>query len=436
MIPRVEWCYCLHLFTIAVSWGLRNRTWALRLARDDGFIISVQTASHPTLAWNLSGMAKAPGSGEFSFETDRHRVGQVILRMLWSKLHYHLANGELHNYRFLLSGHRKQFEGVPDLHPIEGLVSGFQTETHPSDDPGGFLVARFLHDNIFGRVTDRDTRGWSPLCYAVVHGDAVLVKALLDSKADANDQILCNKLEATLRRRTPVLSLAVAYHNNEVVKVLIAARANVDGGGRNTGTALCWAASSNNASAVRILCEANADPHIKVFPDTSPFRVACSAGSVEAMKELLAHFPAVSLRFCLHSALVFFGSGEMVSSLIEAAADINEQLRVPSSRILWWSILKMLHARHYLSSSALTYLAYHHYGATPLIVSILTGKFDATAILLKAGANTEIRNARGKSAACFLQEMHVNMPLGPVFTQVAAENLPFDLEEEEDIFSI
>ena len=79
---------------------------------------------------------------------------------------------------------------------------------------------------------------------------------------------------------------------------------------------------------------------------------------------------ALSLRFCLHSALVFFGSGEMVSSLIEAAADINEQLRVPSSRILWWSILKMLHAKHYLSSSALTYLAYHHYGATPLIVSI------------------------------------------------------------------
>ena len=56
--------------------------------------------------------------------------------MLWNKLHYHLANGELHNYRFLLSGHGKQFEGVPGLHPIEGLVSGFQTVTDPADDPG------------------------------------------------------------------------------------------------------------------------------------------------------------------------------------------------------------------------------------------------------------------------------------------------------------
>ena len=68
----------LNPFTLA---HLLNRTWAPRLARDDGFIISVQTASHPTLAWNLSGMAKAPGSGEFSFEIDRQRVGQVILRI-------------------------------------------------------------------------------------------------------------------------------------------------------------------------------------------------------------------------------------------------------------------------------------------------------------------------------------------------------------------
>lgn len=70
------------------------------------------------------------------------------------------------------------------------------------------------------------------------------------------------------------------------------------------------------------------------------------------------------------------------------------------------------------------------------ISGILTGKFDATAILLKAGANTEIRNDRGKSAACFLQEMHVNMPPSLVLTPAPAENPPSDLEEEDDSFSI
>ena len=59
-----------------------------------------------------------------------------IQGIVWNKLQYSLANGELHNYRFLLSLHHKHFEGVPGLHPIEGLVSGFHTEIDPADDPG------------------------------------------------------------------------------------------------------------------------------------------------------------------------------------------------------------------------------------------------------------------------------------------------------------
>lgn len=127
------------------------------------------------------------------------------------------------------------------------------------------MVARFLHDRMLTKVTDRDTLGWSPLCFAVVQGDAALVKALLDRKADANDHLPFDKKEANLNRKMTVLALAAAYHNNEVVSILIAARANVDGGGGRPGTALCWAASSDNASAVRIFCEANADPRIKAF---------------------------------------------------------------------------------------------------------------------------------------------------------------------------
>ena len=37
----------------------------------------------------------------------------------------------------------------------------------------------------------------------------------------------------------------------------------------------------------------------------------------------------------------------------------------------WWSVLKALSLKHHISPSALTYLAYHHRGATPLMFSIL-----------------------------------------------------------------
>ena len=103
---------------------------------------------------------------------------------------------------------------------------------------------------------------------------------------------------------------------------------------------------------------------------------------------------------------MFFGDVDTVSCLIEAAADVNEPFRVPLGSP-WWFLLKMLHARHYLSPSALTNLAFHHRGATPLMFSILTGKFEALSVLVDAGADLNLRNDRGKTAADLLQDMHV-----------------------------
>eukprot|EP00438_Fugacium_kawagutii_P009749 Skav220217 [mRNA] locus=scaffold1600:140995:142710:- [translate_table: standard] len=419
---------------------LSESTWAHRgwcrlermareLARDDGFIITVQTASHPTLAWSVNDVSHAPGNGEFSFEEDRARVGQVILKMVWNKLQHLVACGDFHAYRFLLNLHHLHFEGVPGLDPILGLIPSFETDIDPVDHPCQFLIARFLHDNLFKQVTDRDSAGWSPLCFAVVKGDAALVKALLDSRADPNDHLLRKKKD--LPKGTPVLTLATIYHRNEVVNVLLAGRANVNARCVYRATALVAAASSDNSAGVRILCEAKADICMKVFPDTSPFRVACTMGSVKAMQEIMVTSPAVSLRFCLHCALLFFGDCDTVSALIDASADIDEQLRIPMSRFSWWGLLKALHARHYVSPSSLTYLAYHHYGATPLMFSILSGKLEATTILLRAGANVNIRNGRGKSAADFLQEMQ--LPTLPL--QNGKVGSPKD-DEEDDAFSI
>ena len=39
-------------------------------------------------------------------------------------------------------------------------------------------------------------------------------------------------------------------------------------------------------------------------------------------------------------------------------------------------------------------VSYHHNGATPLMLAILTGKFSAASILLHAGARVDLRNAR------------------------------------------
>ena len=270
-------------------------------------------------------------------------------------MHFHLDRGDLHSYRLLLNLHRFHLQGF-GLEPIQSLVSGFDTKIDPSVDSTGFVAARFLHDNLFKTVSDRDAAGWSPLCYAAVAGSASLVEALLQTKADANDWTTKLTRSLNLPNKLPVLSLTAAYHSNDVMSLLLSARAKVNARCSYWGTALSWAAGGDNPSAVRLLLEARVNPHNRAFPGIRPFRSACVCGSARVMKEMLRiNMPGISLRFSLHTALAFFGDSRTISCLIEASADVNEQLHVPVARMEWWGLLKMLHAAHYVSPLNLDY---------------------------------------------------------------------------------
>ena len=154
----------------------------------------------------------------------------------------------------------------------------------------------------------------------------------------------------------------------------------------------------------------------------------------EPVKEMLIKMK-VSLRFCLHTALALHGDSNTISCLIQARADVNERLKIPMGRTAWWGLMKALHGVHHLSPSSLTYLAYHHYGATPLIFSILTGKLDTIPLLLDAGACPNIPNSRGKSAAHFLQKLKV--PAALISQQeVKVPSLSENSDDDDDTISI
>ena len=230
---------------------------ARHIARDDGFVITVKSGSHATLAWNSNGVADPPGTGDFTIEEDRKQVGQVVLKMIWRKLHSYLKNGDRINYCFLSNVQHIYLKGF-DLDPIESLIPGFDTEVDPCTDPDGFIVARFLHDNCFRGLADRDAAGWSPLCYAVLTGQVSLVSALLRCKANANDGFRKGKKQhsLTFKPPIPVLSLATLFCNNQLLGLLLTARANINARDGTGGTALTWSALVDNAPAVRTLVEA------------------------------------------------------------------------------------------------------------------------------------------------------------------------------------
>jgi len=346
-------------------------------------------------------MSDAPGEGEFTLDADRVGIGRMITQMVWSKLLHFLERREFHNYRFLLNSHAARYFRALDVEPIDGLVPGFQTRIDPSVDVKGFMLDRFLHQNGFRNIFERDSEGWPPVCFAAMSNNLVVLQALLERRVDINQSTSKPKVEMGVLGKITALGMASFLSNNEAVELLLSARAEVNYKFVGGGTALHLACAGDNPPGVRLLCHARADINQLGIPGLTPFMAACACGSGRAMKEMLTLSPQVSLRHSLHVALMFAGGGstDSVPLLLEARANVNEQFRVQIREPGWWLLMNVMGMRHRISPSRLTLLAYHHYDATPLMFGILSGCLDSVSSLLSAGARVDLRNYRNRTAS-------------------------------------
>ena len=206
-------------------------------------------------------------------------------------------------------------------------------------------------------------------------------------------------------QETPVVHMCAFLMNNEGLRVLISSNPDLAARDGFGATAHHWAAFSNNVEGIKALCAAGCDPTAANMLGYSPFRVASAVGCVDAMKELVPHTSKEEIDLALHAAMLQGGgSAEVMSTLISLGANIDYQLNMPlfSPLGIWFGCLSL---RHRWKSSVLSAYAYHHYDATPLMGSVITGSYEATAVLLAAGARTDLRNARGCTAEDLAQEM-------------------------------
>ena len=235
----------------------------------------------------------------------------------------------------------------------------------------------------------------------------VVLQALLDRKVDVNAVTTKTNKELHLVKKITPIGIAAFFRNNEAVELLLRAKAEVNNTDGFGGNALHMACLGDNPSAVRLFCQAGADPSQHDWLGLTPFLVACGCGSVYDMKEMLIQNPSLSLRHSLHIALMMGGSGsaERISVLLEARANVNEQFRIQIRETGWWLLMNCMSLRHRVSPSRLTLLAYHHYDATPLMFSILSGSLEAMSSLLSAGARVDIRNYRAKTASELARQM-------------------------------
>lgn len=382
------------------TWGSRGWCLAEHMAGElcgvNDKVIVVESATHITMATGYKANLIRPGEGMFSFNEDREAVARFLRTLIENKLTTYLKEGKLHKYRFLWSQQRVRLDGLP-TEPIEHLVPGFDAK------PGeNVVLANFLYQNGFTNVNERDSNGWSPLLYAALGGNPVLIRQLLESAADPNDKTRKATPSATMRKGHSVLAVVAFLKHNRAMDVLLEFKACVNLRDPFNHISLHDAAAGNNMEGTLMLLQARADTTVMAMGCLSPLMVACAEGSVNVAKVLVPFTNKADLTFGLQLCSCFSGSAELTLLLIEAGANVDEPFR--PTWALWFllQISKLHHRRH---PSRLSMLAQNHSGATPLMCSILSGAFEAATTLITAGARVDICNSKKKTAVDLAREV-------------------------------
>jgi len=177
----------------------------------NGLTLIIESTKQVLLSDSHS-LLKAPGEGDFTVLQDRKKIGELVKEFVQQKLWHALEVRDFCKYRFLLN------QQVV-------LLRNSNTEPHPgflTSDVGSNLestswqvVQKFLAENGFEKVVQRDRAGWSPLLYAALKGDETLVEALLVHRADPNDSIHKVQKSITFVKGTPAVSLGHVFFSKD-----------------------------------------------------------------------------------------------------------------------------------------------------------------------------------------------------------------------------
>ncbi|CAE7753061.1 unnamed protein product [Symbiodinium sp. CCMP2456] len=396
LVPVIENPRLCKVFTPS-SWS--ERGWCLveklfrQLSHDSSWIV-IKSASEIELASHMGFSGSSPGEGMFSESGDKAKLAPILQKSLQRKLRLLLEEEDLVGYRVLLNLQPVLLRGMM-VQPLYSILPANKSDSASNRNPASHEVAEFLLQNGFETVFDVDTAGWSPLHYAALRGEVLLIQGLLEQHADP-----CQ----VTKRANPshggmaglgALDLCLRHRNNEAARLLLAAKAAADGRWE-----LISACMGDNAEGVRLLCQSRCDPLGKDPLGTSAISIACMFGSAGAFEELSVQagraLATKTLAESLHAA-----------ALIDLRADINEPREVktmsPFGLIVSWHWL--LHSLGRVTP--LTTLCYHMQGSTALMAAILSGRYECAAILIAAGARQDLCNWQGWSVSDFARNQAI-----------------------------
>ena len=285
-----------------------------------------------------------------------------------------------------------------DVAPVPGLV----LQESEIEDHADALVQQFLCQNGFSSICDRDKAGWSPLCYAAVNGNPELLTAMLRKRADPNDSLRKSYRAAYIDKDSSALYICCRFGNNEAMRILLAAQANPSKADSLGFTPLCAVAVfADNVEGARLLLQARADASAENGFGQTAFTVAATYGATRILKELL-NLPTFADS---KQKWDFAWCSLCLSSTCRATSLFYWRLAVTSMNLFTYRkmpnrlLFGFFTLRHFVKrKSPMSTLAYHHAGATPLMMSILANYYAASHLLIHAKARLDLQNSRHQTA--------------------------------------
>ena len=145
----------------------------------EGSWILIKSAERLELVVGSRALNFPTGKGEFAVATDKVKLGPILEAALKGKMRQALRKSDLVTYRVVRNLQSVYLKGLPAQLELD-LVPGFIS----SADHTASIVEHFLYQNGFRSIHEVDIAGFMPLHYAALGGEAQLIKAMLEERAD------------------------------------------------------------------------------------------------------------------------------------------------------------------------------------------------------------------------------------------------------------
>ena len=256
LCPVVETSSLGKVFT-TFSWN--DRAWCrtervLReLTPNDPWIIMIKSSTELELTASFAPffVVQPAGEGHFTDDKDRMKLAPVFQHALLCKMKLLLRSQDVVGYRFLLNKQNVYLRGF-DAAAVYDLVPGFAPDPGWGTDTAAVAAQQFLFQNGFTTI-HKFSGGWSPLHYAALRGDPLVIQGLLQLRANVDRWTRQSQPMAGVPPGCTALAICCFFKHHDCMRLLITARAKLNAG---LHPQMSGSAVADDPEGIRILCSA------------------------------------------------------------------------------------------------------------------------------------------------------------------------------------